>query len=164
MNMSPEGSRQSSGDPAPAEVAERLHSAAIHVLRRLRVHDAESGLSASRLSALSVVVFAGPIRMGDLAAAEQVQPPSMTRTIADLERRGLVVRVPDPDDGRASRVEATAEGRRLLLEGRDRRVRALAGRVAALPAGDQALLGRAAELLERLALPDEHPVRESGGG
>lgn len=165
MNTTPAGSGQSTKEPATpddaaADVADRIHSAAIHVLRRLRVHDTASGLSASRLSALSVVVFAGPIRMGDLAAAEQVRPPTMTRTVADLERGGLVRRVPDPDDGRAFRVEATADGRRILGEGRDRRVRALAARVAELPASDRALLARAAELLERLALPEAHPRQD----
>lgn len=149
-------------EPAAADqrTADRLHSAAIHLLRRLRVHDAASGLTASRLSALSVVVFGGPIRMGDLAAAEQVRPPSMTRTVGDLERAGLVRRVPDPEDGRAQVVEATEEGRRILFEGRRRRVQALARRLAALTPSDRALLSRAADLLEAVSLPEEHPQRD----
>lgn len=153
------------GRPAPAlappeQIADRLHSAAIHLLRRLREHDAETGLTASRLSALSVVVFAGPIRMGDLAAAEQVRPPSMTRTVRDLEAAGLLRRVPDPDDGRVQRVEATDEGHRLLQEGRRRRVADLASRVADLAPEERRTLARAAELLSSLAHPAEHPRRQ----
>ena len=165
MNTSPSSSGQrssgSAGDPSPAgarvELADRLHSAAIHLLRRLRAEDEASGLTASRLSALSVIVFAGPIRMGELAAAEQVRPPTVSRLVKELEREGLVRRVPDPWDARAQRVEATAEGRRLLDEGRRRRVETLAADLAEMPPADAELLARAAALLERLALPPHHP-------
>jgi DNA-binding MarR family transcriptional regulator len=138
--------------PADARVAEadRLHSAAIHLLRWLRREDAPSGLSAPRLSALSVVVMGGPLTLGALAAAEQVRPPTMSRLVDALEAEGLVVREADPDDGRATRVRATARGARLLAEGRARRVRTLADALAALPAADRATLARAAELLEGL--------------
>jgi hypothetical protein len=63
-------------------IADRLHSAAIHLLRRLRREDATSGLSAPRLSALSVIVFGGPLTLGELANAEQVRPPTMTRLVS----------------------------------------------------------------------------------
>ena len=82
-------------------MADRLHSAAIHLLRRLRVEDEALGISAPRLSALSVLVFAGPRRVGELAEAEQVEPPTMTRLVDGMERDGYVVRGPDPDDRRA---------------------------------------------------------------
>lgn len=141
-------------------MADRLHSAAIHLLRRLRAHDAETGLTASRLSALSVVVYAGPIRMGDLAAAEQVRPPTISRLVRDLEADGLVRRVPDPEDGRVQRVEATGPGRRLLDAGRSRRVEALTRRIEALSRVERRTLADAAAILERLALPEEHPQRE----
>ena len=161
MNTTPDRraqrGRSAPGLAPPEQIADRLHSAAIHLLRRLREHDADTGLTASRLSALSVVVFAGPIRMGDLAAAEQVRPPSMTRTVRDLEAAGLLRRVPDPDDGRAQRVEATDEGYRLLQEGRRRRVADLASRVADLPPDERRTLARAAELLSSLTHPVEHP-------
>ena len=81
-------------------VADRLHSAAIHLLRRVRKEDDASGLTAPRLSALSVLVFGGPKTIGELAAAEQVRPPTMSVIVADLARAGLVTREPDPDDGR----------------------------------------------------------------
>lgn len=139
------------------QIADLLHSAAIHLLRRLRDEDEGAGLSAPRLSALSVIVFAGPITMGDLAAAEQVQPPTISRLVKDLERDGLVARVSDPDDGRVQRVKATAKGRRLLNEGRRRRVERLAADLAELPTKDRQLLGRAAKVLKRVTLPRDHP-------
>ena len=80
-------------------MADRLHSAAIHLLRRLRVEDEALGISAPRLSALSVLVFAGPRRVGELAEAEQVEPPTMTRLVDGMERDGYVARAPDPEDG-----------------------------------------------------------------
>ncbi|HSY82988.1 MAG TPA: MarR family transcriptional regulator [Gemmatimonadaceae bacterium] len=134
-------------------VADRLHSAAIHVLRLLRREDETSGLTAPRLSALSVVVFAGPITLRDLAAAEGVTPPTMTRLVDGLEGDGLVVRRDDPTDGRAIRIRATAKGTKLLMNARAQRVAALTARVADLSPDDQALLGRAAEVMERISLP-----------
>jgi DNA-binding MarR family transcriptional regulator len=134
-------------------VADRLHSAAIHLLRLVRREDDASGLTPPRLSALSVVVFAGPITLGDLAAAEGVRPPTMTRLVDGLEAEGLVVRRDDPSDGRAIRIRATAKGTKLLMNARAQRVAALTSRVASLNADDQALLGRAAEVIERMARP-----------
>src|SRR5258706_16333919 len=75
--------------PAPRAVADRLHSAAIHLLRRLRVEDKAMGLSGPRTSALSVIVIRGPVTMSALAEAEQVRRPTMTRLVDGLERRGL---------------------------------------------------------------------------
>src|SRR6476646_4707632 len=75
---------------ATGDLADRLHSVAIHILRRLRREDDASGLPAPQLSALSVIVFGGPITLGALAAAEQVRPPTITRLVATLEDAGLV--------------------------------------------------------------------------
>ena len=132
-------------------MADRLHSAAIHLLRRLRKEDDASGLSAPRLSALSVIVFGGPLTLGQLAAAEQVRPPTMTRVVAALEAAGLVVREVDSADRRVVRLRATDAGTRLLQEGRSRRVETLTQAVAALPADEQATLARAAGILERIS-------------
>ncbi len=132
-------------------IADRLHSAAIHVLRRLRVEDKAIGLSGPRASALSVIVFRGPVTMSALAEAEQVRPPTITRLVAGLERRGLVRRVSDSRDGRVQLVEATAAGRRLLDKGRARRVARLAQGVSQLSKEDQEVLAGAAELMDRLA-------------
>src|SRR5512145_289318 len=141
----------------PAAIADRLHSAAIHVLRRLRVEDKAIGLSGPRASALSVIVFRGPVTMSALAEAEQVRPPTITRLVAGLERRGLVRRVSDARDGRVQLVEATAAGRRLLNRGRARRVARLAQGVAQLPMDDQEVLGRSADLMESLAATHRPP-------
>ncbi|MGD2068866.1 MAG: MarR family transcriptional regulator [Gemmatimonadota bacterium] len=156
------GDRPSGGERSPTEViADRLHSAAIHLLRRLRREDEASGLTASRLSALSVVVFGGPLRMGDLAEAEQVTPATISRLVAGLEAEGLVRRAPHPHDGRVLLVEATPRGRALLDAGRRRRVRVLADELEALGPDDRAALTRAASILEALTLPDKHPSQES---
>jgi DNA-binding MarR family transcriptional regulator len=138
--------------PASRAVADRLHSAAIHLLRRLRVEDKAIGLSGPRASALSVIVFRGPLAMGVLAEAEQVRPPTITRLVASLEEAGLVRRVSDREDGRVQLVEATAAGRRLLNKGRARRVERLAQGVAQLSGEDLRVLARAAELMERALL------------
>jgi DNA-binding MarR family transcriptional regulator len=131
-------------------IADRLHSAAIHLLRRLRREDATSGLSAPRLSALSVIVFGGPLTLGELANAEQVRPPTMTRLVSALEDAGLVGREADPEDKRLTRIRATAKGRSLLSQGRARRVAALTEEVRALGSGERADLARALAILDEV--------------
>src|ERR671935_287392 len=91
------------------EAADRFHSAAIHALRHVRREDPATGLSAARLAALSVLVFGGPRTLGELAAAEQVRPATMTKIVQALEQDGLVRRSSDSSDGRVVRVEATAK-------------------------------------------------------
>jgi DNA-binding MarR family transcriptional regulator len=130
-------------------VADRLHSAAIHLLRRLRVEDEALGISAPRLSVLSVLVFAGPKRIGELARIEQVEPPTMSRLVDGLVRDGLAVREPDPDDARAVRVRATPTGARTLRRGRARRLETLQNTLAGLSPTDLAALGDGVEVLER---------------
>jgi len=130
-------------------VADRLHSAAVHLLRRLRVEDEALGISAPRLSALSVLVFAGPRRVGQLALAEQVEPPTMTRLVDGMERDGYVVREPDPEDRRAVIVRPTTKGVRALNQGRARRVAALAATLATLAPEDLRALATGVDLLER---------------
>jgi DNA-binding MarR family transcriptional regulator len=135
----------------PFEIADKLHSAAIHLLRRLRAEDDAMNLSPPRLSALSVVVFAGPVTLSDLAAAEQVRLPTISRLIKDLESEGLVRRLKAGDDARVQRVAATAKGKKILMEGRRRRVSRLAADLAALSVPERARLSEAAELMERLS-------------
>jgi DNA-binding MarR family transcriptional regulator len=132
-------------------LADRLHSAAIHLLRRVRRVDATTGLSAARLSALSVVAFAGPIRISALAVAEQVRTPTMTPIVAALEREGLVTRESDASDARAALIRATPRGIRLMGEGRSRRVALLAAELERLSAADRAALLRAVDILDGLA-------------
>src|SRR5207302_10806904 len=107
---------------AHREAADRLHSASIHVLRRVAREDSASGLSSARLSALSVLVFGGARTLGELAAAEQVRPPTMTRIVQALEAARLLRREPDSRDGRVHHLQATAKGRRVLQHGSERRV------------------------------------------
>ncbi len=130
-------------------VADRMHSAAIHLLRRLRKLDSATGLGPARLSALSVVVFAGPMTLGDLAAAEQVKPPTMSRIVNGLYRQGLVKREASPQDGRRIGIRATPKGVRLLERGRSRRIHYFAERLRRLRLQDVAILERAAEIIER---------------
>jgi DNA-binding MarR family transcriptional regulator len=103
----------------------------------------------AQLSALSVLVFAGPKTLGELAAAEQVRPPTMTRIVQALEAHGLARRERDADDGRVHRLHATAKGRRVMQRGRRRRVANLAALLARLPSKDVARVREAAELVER---------------
>jgi len=131
------------------EVAEGLHAAAIHVLRRVRRVDGETGLTAARLSALSVLVFGGPTTVGRLARAEQVSAPTMSRLVDALEREGLVTREAHARDGRSVLVRATAHGRAILEQGRERRLAELAGLLAALGPGDLATVASAAAIVER---------------
>lgn len=142
--------RASPPAPAVTAVADRLHSAAIHLLRMVRREDQALGVGPAKLSALSVLVFGGPRSIGALARAEQVRLPTMSRLVSGLERDGLATRTPDPEDGRASRVHPTARGRSVLRQGRTRRVAMLARRLEQLPEADRALLARAADLIEGL--------------
>jgi len=132
------------------ETADRLHSAAIHFLRRLRVRDRESGVGPAQLSALSVLVLGGgPRSLGELAEAEQVRPPTMSRIAAGLVRAGLVKRG-KTDDGRRVRLEATAKGTRILQEGRRRRVESLAQALSTLSGEDRVRLRESIEHLEKV--------------
>src|SRR5947209_16572372 len=140
---------KSEGHSELLETADRLHSAAIHLLRRLRVGDRESGVGPAQLSALSVLVFGGPRSLGELADAEQVRPPTMSRIVAGLERAGLVKRR-KTEDGRRVRLEASARGTKILQEGRLRRVESLAKALYALSEKEQKLLGQLVELMQRV--------------
>jgi len=137
-------------EPRSEALADQLHSAAIHLLRHLRKEDDASGLSAPRLSALSVVVFGGPLTLGQLAAAEQVKPPTMTRIVTGLEKEGLVNRIGDPRDRRLTRIQATIKGQKVLTAGRARRVEKLAAAVRDLRGSELAELTRGVQLLQQI--------------
>jgi DNA-binding MarR family transcriptional regulator len=132
-------------------VADRLHSAALRLVRRLRAHDASVGLSPPRLSALAVIVRDGPIAVGALAAAEGVAAPTMSRLVDGLQREGLVKRTPDPADARGVLVTATPRGKSLLAKARTRRLRDLAEELSRLSAEELTLLARGADLMARIA-------------
>ncbi len=131
------------------ETADQLHSTAIHLLRRLRVRDRESGVGPAQLSALSVLVFGGARSLSELADAEQVRPPTMSRIVAGLERAGLIRRRAT-EDGRRVRLEATARGTKILQEGRRRRVESLAQALWSLSEEDRQRLTELSGLLQQL--------------
>jgi DNA-binding MarR family transcriptional regulator len=132
-------------------VADRLHTAAIRLLRAVRVADDETGLSAPKLSALSVLVFAGPRSLGALARAEQVTAATMSKLISDLEAEGLVAKRTDTNDRRGLRIDVTTKGRALLMEGRKRRLALLGTRVAKLTSAERSKLADAAAVMLRIA-------------
>ncbi|MHB1738074.1 MAG: MarR family winged helix-turn-helix transcriptional regulator [Actinomycetes bacterium] len=127
----------------------RLRIALARVGRSLRHTD--EGLSPAHQGCLFVVVRRGPLGMAELARIEQHAPATISRIVAHLQRAGLVTRVPDPDDGRAARVQATAEGRATIQRVTRARDSLLAGRLAELPEQDRARLLEALPALEHLA-------------
>jgi DNA-binding MarR family transcriptional regulator len=131
------------------EVADRLHSAAIHLLRYARKQDELSRQGPARLSALSVLVFGGPMALGQLAKAEQVKAPTMSRIVAGLKRSGLARIEKDTKDARRIRVSVTPNGKRLLQAARQRRIQMVAETLAALGEKELATLHRAAGLIEQ---------------
>lgn len=139
------------GEREIRDVAARVHSTAIRLLRTLRREDDGSGLSAPRLSALSVIVFGGPMSLAELASAEQVKPPTMSRIVDALVERGLVTRIAKPGDRRSVEIAATGEGIQLLEAGRERRVGALVARLRKLADSERRALARGVEILERVA-------------
>ena len=155
-----------------AEVADRLHSLAIHLLRRVAVADQAAGVTGPRLSVLSVLVLGGgPRTLGSLAEAERVRPPTMTRLIQAMEAEGLVARAPSPDDARATLIRATAAGQRILRTARAARLATLRALMADLTPGELAQVERAVAVLEpavrkawRAATPREAIPRPARAG
>jgi DNA-binding MarR family transcriptional regulator len=131
-------------------VADRLHSGAIHLLRRVRKQDEASGIGPAQLSALSVLVFSGSKTCGELAAAEQVKPPTMSRIVTGLRRSRLIEITADPHDARRKHIRATATGVRLLQEGRQRRIQYLADHLATLTATELSQLAVGVDVLDKL--------------
>jgi DNA-binding MarR family transcriptional regulator len=126
-------------------IADHLHSAAIHVLRHAREADRKSSVGAAQLSALSVLAFGGARSAGELAAAEQVTPPTMTRVVHALEKQRLVRRTGSPDDARVTIVEATPKGVALLNKAREARLRRIESLLVDRSDEDVALLSGALE-------------------
>jgi DNA-binding MarR family transcriptional regulator len=136
--------------PEVLSIADRLHSAAIQVLRRVRKQDVATGEGPARLSALSVLVFAGSKTLGELAAAEQVKPPTMSRIVAGLVRSRLVEITADSRDARRVHIRATPKGKRLLQKGRRLRITLLAGHLNRLTPEELARLDEAVGILQRI--------------
>jgi len=135
--------------PDPLEIGDRLHSAAIHLLRRVRARDRAMGIGPAQLSALSVLVFGGPRSLKELADSEQVRPPTMSRIVTGLVRAGLVRRM-KTDDKRKVRLEPTAKGSKILQEGRRRRVELLAQALETLSAAELQEAAHLADFMQQL--------------
>jgi DNA-binding MarR family transcriptional regulator len=134
------------------EAADRMHSAAIHLLRFARRADEAMGITPSRASALSVLVFAGPQTLTALADAEQVTTATMSRLVDALEKEKLVRRYPDVNDARAIRIEATPRGRQILERGRERRLDRLEELLEGVSEREARIVREAAEIVDRLSL------------
>jgi DNA-binding MarR family transcriptional regulator len=132
------------------DTADRIHSASIHLLRRVAREDAAVGVSPARLSALSVLVFAGPKTVSELAAMERVKVPTMSRLVAALEGEGLVRRERHGSDARAVVLSATARGRKVLDRGRELRLSLLERLLSSASARELATVREAAEIVDRL--------------
>jgi DNA-binding MarR family transcriptional regulator len=131
-------------------IADALHSSAIRLLRIVRAEDAHAGVGPAQLSALSVLVFVGAKTLSELAAAEQVRPPTMSRIVDGLVKQNLVDRVTEKGDRRSVRITATKKGRKLLLEGKARRVRALAKRLDGLTQEELSVIHKAGQIMSRM--------------
>jgi DNA-binding MarR family transcriptional regulator len=142
--------RESLAAPDVLAIADRLHSGAIHLLRRVRKQDVATGQGPARLSALSVLVFGSPKTLGELAAAEQVMPPTMSRVVAGLARSQLIKITADPRDARRMQIRPTKKGVRLLQKGRRLRITDLASHLDALAPAELARLDEGVEILKRL--------------
>lgn len=130
-------------------ISEPLHRCAIHLLRQLSAVDEQSGLSRARLSALSVIVFAGPLTLGELAKAEQVSAPTMSKLVQALKDDGLVTFKPSPLDSRQKIIQANKKGKSVMLKARDARLSLLDKKLQSLPKTQQQILQKAVVCLEQ---------------
>ena len=138
-------------EQSPAMLAQALRPSVMRLARRLRqMRDDSVDLNSNQLSAMAVLLNSGDLLMGELAAAEKMQPPSMTRIVNGLEARGFVARRPHPDDRRQCLVTLSGEGRKILLANRRRRDEWLAIRIAQLAPGEREVLREAIEILEKV--------------
>jgi DNA-binding MarR family transcriptional regulator len=138
-------------------LADALHSAAIHLLRQVRVEDRSSGIGPAQLSALSVLVFGGTRSLKELAAIEQVKPPTMVRIVQGLVEQRLATARADKEDARRLQISATARGKTVMQRARLRRVEALARMLNEKSAAEREELANAVAILRNLrvqARPD----------
>jgi DNA-binding MarR family transcriptional regulator len=159
-------SETAAGDRAYAALADvpqidvtRLRVAIARVSRRLRRHEL-AGLTPTQLAALATVESAGPLRLGDLAAAERIAPSTLTRLVTALEELGYVRRCAVPGDARASTLSVTPRGRAALERIRQETTAVLADSLQMLPADQLAALAAALPALERLADADPREPRD----
>ena len=132
------------------ELADGLHSAAIHLLRQLRVEDRTSGIGPAQLSALSVLVFGGSMSLKQLAEIEQVKPPTMVRIVRGLVEQRLATSKTAKDDARRLHIVATSRGRAVMLRARSKRVDALARMLAEKSRAERVEIANAVRILRDL--------------
>jgi DNA-binding MarR family transcriptional regulator len=153
------GSRPADAGPTvPVIDVARLRVAIARLSRRLRKHEL-AGLTPTQLSALATVDRAGPLRLGDLAAAEGIAPSTLTRLVTALEERGYVERCPVPGDARASTLSIAPAGHDALERIREQSTLVLADRLQTLTAEQRAALAAALPALEQLADADPRDPR-----
>ncbi|MFZ5608081.1 MAG: MarR family winged helix-turn-helix transcriptional regulator [Pseudomonadota bacterium] len=136
------------------DLARDLHGAALRLLRQLRLADEPGGLSGAQLSALSVLAARGPMSVGELAAVEQVRPPSMTHVINQLEKRRFLTRRHDAGDGRRQILKVSRAGARAVESGRAQPIAALALALNRLSRRDREAIARTVRILDALELAD----------
>ncbi len=136
------------------EVGRRVHSNAIHLLRHVRTEDSAMGIGPAQASALSVVVFGGPLKLNELAEAEQVRPPTMSRVVEALVKEGLVRREVNRDDRRSVMISPTDKGTKILHEGRSRREKRLIKLLSRLDANEIRCLGKASRILSKILVAE----------
>ncbi|MGO9078907.1 MAG: MarR family winged helix-turn-helix transcriptional regulator [Streptosporangiaceae bacterium] len=141
-------------EPAPQVDAARLRVAILRMSRRLRKHEL-AGLTPTQLSALATVEHSGPIRLGDLAAAERIAPSTLTRLISVLEDNGYVRRQAVPGDARAAAVAVTGKGHSVLARIRQETTALLADGLLQLSPDQRTALAAALPALEQLADADD---------
>ena len=145
------------------EAAAHLRLVITRTARRMR-QQAGSELRPSSAAALTTVELHGPLTPSELAEIERVKRPTATRILRGLEEEGLIVRTPDPKDGRSALISLSSEGRERLRRLRQRKNAYLARRMRELDAEDVATLERAATILERMVEGDRAPARGEGAG
>lgn len=131
------------------ETARKLHSAALHLMRYVRAQDTALGVPPAQLSALSVVVFGGKQSLTNLAQAEQVRAPTMSRIVDGLVKAGLVRREIDPSDRRSISITSTEKGVKIMHEGRGRREKRLLELLRGLTREEIETLDRSSEIISR---------------
>jgi DNA-binding MarR family transcriptional regulator len=159
----PATDRRAGSNADPADLAARLASLGTVLQRQLAQADVGEGLTRARLSVLALLVLGGPRRLGELAAAERVRPPTMTRLVQAMETDGWVERTPDPADRRSIIIRATTAGEAQLEQSRRQQLAPLADAIAALDTADRHTLGESVDLLERLLREGGRPGGPSGG-
>lgn len=151
MTQSQPSETQTDPNPDPEVVADRIHSAAIHLLRSLKGKDKVLGVSPAQLSALSVLYFLGALTITRLAAAEGVKLPTISRLVKDMVRLGLVMRERAENDARSSFISITPKGKALFERGRTARLMAITGAFRNLTDENLETLDQAATLMENAA-------------